>query len=205
MTAMVRHTNQTNIDYYNTNATYFSERFNKLVDVYQLREKFLSLLPENAHILDVGCGSGRDTKFFIDQGYKVTAFDASEELVKRARHYTNHPISIMKFDEMNYEQEFDGIWAMASLLHIDAKVLPEVIEKNILPALKPQGIFYCCFKYGQGEHFQKGRYFTDLNEESLQELFSPFSDIQILEIWRRSDGNPDRQGQAWINGLVQKK
>lgn len=205
MTEMVLDTNQMNIEHYNTHAIYFSERFNNLVDVGQLREKFLSLLPENAHILDVGCGSGRDTKFFIDQGYKVTAFDASEELVRIARHYTNHPISIMKFDEMKYEKEFDGIWAMASILHVDLRVLPVVIEKNILPALKPQGIFYCCFKYGQGEHFQKGRYFTDLNEESLQELFSPFSDIQILEIWRRSDDNTDRQGQMWINALVQKK
>lgn len=198
-------TSQLNIDYYNAHASYFSERFNKLVGVSHLREKFLSLLPENAHILDAGCGSGRDTKYFLDQEYQVTAFDAAEELVKLAHNHTNHPISTMTFAEMTYKEEFDGIWAMASLLHIPQMALPKILEENILPALKPQGIFYFCFKYGQGESFHNGRYFTDHNEESLHALLSSFEDIKILEIWQQKDGNPDRQGMLWVNGLVQKK
>nr|WP_233417568.1 class I SAM-dependent methyltransferase [Rickettsia conorii] len=43
---------------------------------------FTSYLPEQAHIVDAGCGVGCDTKYFLSQRYQVTAFDGSTEMVK---------------------------------------------------------------------------------------------------------------------------
>src|ERR1700722_11012477 len=125
--------NQQTIDFYNQNADHFFPRFLGAYTAH-LYDRFLSLLPETAHILDAGCGAGRDSKYFLDQGYQVTAFDAAEALVKRARDHTNHPILHMTFNEITLQNEFDGIWAMASLLHLNRQECLEVLEKNLIPA-----------------------------------------------------------------------
>ena|SRR5205807_552927 len=50
------------------------------VDLGSLYEPFLALVPEGGLILDAGCGSGRDSRAFLERGYRVRAFDASPEL-----------------------------------------------------------------------------------------------------------------------------
>lgn len=196
--------NQINIDHYNSQASYYCDRFLTL-DPSKPRQKFLSLLPQKAHILDAGCGPGRDTKYFLDQGYQVTAFDAAEEFVRFAHDYTGHPILKMTFEEMNFQEVFDGIWAMASLLHLSHDELHKVIKRKLIPALKPQGVLFLCFKYGRHENFTNGRYFIDHDEESLQTLLRQFKGLSILEIWRSEDTASDRKGRFWTNGLVQKR
>lgn len=124
---------QMTIDCYNQKASDFTKRFLSL-DTTELCNKFMSYLPPKAHILDMGCGPGRDTKYFLDHGYQVTAFDAAEELVKVARAHTDHPILHMTFEEMSFVEEFDGIWSMASLLHLSREELVQVFEKNLIPA-----------------------------------------------------------------------
>ena len=196
--------NKTTINCYNKKASDFSARFLSL-DTRGLCQRFLSLLPEKAHILDIDCGPGRDTKYFLDHGHQVTAFDAAEEFVKLARQHTGHPILHMTFEDMTFQEEFDGIWSMASLLHLSPQALLEVIEKNLIPALKSQRILYLCFKYGEGENISPdGRYFTDCSEESLQSLLDQFEALSIIDIWASEDSAPDRKGRLWINGLVQK-
>ncbi|WP_338040958.1 hypothetical protein [Marinomonas algicola] len=65
--------------YYNMYAEDFAE--NTLsVDMSALYQCFLPLIPLQGHILDAGCGSGRDAKYFQSLGYEVSAFDASSEL-----------------------------------------------------------------------------------------------------------------------------
>ena len=111
----------------------------------------------------------------------------------------------MTFEDMTFQEEFDGIWSMASLLHLSPQALLEVIEKNLIPALKSQGILYLCFKYGKGENTSPdGRYFTDYNEESLQTLLKQFEALTIIDIWASEDSSPDRKGRLWVNGLVRK-
>ena len=65
--------------YYNKNANLFVETTAN-VEFYHMQNRFLSKLETGAHILDFGCGSGRDTKFFLEQGYRVDAIDGSAEL-----------------------------------------------------------------------------------------------------------------------------
>ena len=79
------------IAYYDSYAEkFFSET--QAVDMAPLHDRFLAHLPAGAHILDAGCGSGRDTKIFHAQGHRVTAFDASAELVALAQTHTGLPI-----------------------------------------------------------------------------------------------------------------
>jgi 2-polyprenyl-3-methyl-5-hydroxy-6-metoxy-1,4-benzoquinol methylase len=194
---------QMTIDCYNREASDLSKRFLS-IDVSELCQRFLSHLPAKAHILDIGCGPGRDTKYFLDHGYQVTALDAAEEFVKIAREYTDHPILHMTFEDINFPGQFDGIWSMASLLHISQEELLNVLEKNLIPALKPQGILYARFLEGEGDHVTKGRYFRDYTEESLRSLFEQFDDLTILDIWSKEDETPDRKGRSWVHAIVRK-
>lgn len=75
------------LDYYNLHTADFVNTTQN-VDFHEIQELFLSFLPAKAKILDFGCGSGRDTKYFIDNGYEVDAMDGSKELCKAATKYT---------------------------------------------------------------------------------------------------------------------
>ena len=101
MTLYVRHTiMNTTLNYYNQNAVSFVEG-TKDVDFKTIQDKFASRLPKGVSILDFGCGSGRDTKYFVEQGFKVTATDGSEELCKIAGEYAGVPIKQMLFMELD--------------------------------------------------------------------------------------------------------
>lgn len=72
------------VKFYNENAEKF---FNQTVkaDMSYLYSKFLEKLPQkNGKILDLGCGSGRDSKYFKELGFEVIALDMAEELAKIA-------------------------------------------------------------------------------------------------------------------------
>ena len=100
------------VDYYNQNAdSYFADTVG--ADVRHLRSKFLIHLPAGRDILDAGCGSGRDALAFHGAGYRVTAFDASAEMCRKAHEYTNASVIQMTFQQMIWRCEFDGIWACA--------------------------------------------------------------------------------------------
>ncbi|WP_410495530.1 class I SAM-dependent methyltransferase [Cellulosilyticum sp. ST5] len=157
-------------DFYNQNATEFFEG-TVAADMTQNYTLFLECLPKGAKILDAGCGSGRDSLAFKKLGYEVTAIDGSEELCKLASEYIGQEVKHMQFQELDFENEFDGIWACATLLHIPRRKLPEVIER-LVKALKTDGVLYASFKYGVFQGERKGRYFCDLTEEKAEELFT---------------------------------
>ncbi len=123
------------IDYYNKHAEEFTASTFK-VEMESLYAPFLRYLPEQASILDLGCGSGRDSFAFKNKGYQVEAIDYSAELVKKAKELTGIEVRQQSFDELNESEKYDGIWACASLLHCDRDCLPEVIGR-IFKALKP--------------------------------------------------------------------
>ena len=181
------------IDYYNNNAKdYFDFTVN--VDMSDHYGKFLKYLPDNTYILDVGCGSGRDSKYFKSQGYKVKAIDGSEKLCELASEYLGEEVENRRFIDIDYVDLFDGIWANASLLHSDRNVIASVIEK-LRNALKENGIIFASFKYGDSDRVQGERYYNDQNEESLKELFR---DFEIKELWKSDDRIPGRDDR-WIN------
>ena len=176
------------LKYYNTNANSFASS-TRSVDFTQTQDKFLRLLPSTATILDFGCGSGRDTKYFLDAGMRVDATDGSEELCKLASEYTGIPVQQMLFEELDAKAQYDGIWACTSILHLPKDVLQDVFKK-MLEALKEHGVIYTSFKYGTFEGERNGRFFTDFTEETFQKFSVDIEGMQIEEMWITGDVRP---------------
>ena len=194
--------NEQNTDnFYSKNAAdYFHKTKN--LDLSHLYEPFLSLIPEGGKILDAGCGSGRDSLFFKKRGYDLVSFDNSAELANLASKYIGREVLNMSFSDVNFLEEFDGIWACASLLHVSKKKMPSVITK-LLNALKPNGILYCSFKHGKGEKIITGRLFNYYDEVSFQKLVSKHGNSELLKMWETVDVRPDRN-EIWLNALIKK-
>lgn len=194
-------TNNT-LNYYNTNAEEFVSS-TLSVDFSQTQDKFLHLLPSTASILDFGCGSGRDTKYFLDAGMQVDATDGSEELCRLASEYTGIPVRQMLFEELAAKAQYDGIWACSSILHLSQESLKDVLRKMIA-ALKENGIIYTSFKYGMFEGERKGRFFTDFTEETFREFVADVDEIKIEESWITGDVRPGRGDERWLNLILWK-
>ena len=103
--------------YYNSHADEFVRRTRNL-DLSATREAFTALLPRAGRILDAGCGSGRDSLAFLEGGFSVTAFDGSNALAQLASTLTGLRVLCLRFAELTFASEFDGVWACASLLHL---------------------------------------------------------------------------------------
>lgn len=193
---------QKTLDYYIRNAREFIEG-TAGVDFSRIQNHFLSLLPKEALILDFGCGSGRDTKYFLEKGFRVEAADGSEELCRLASAYTGIPVKQMLFQELDETEKYDGIWACASILHLRRDELPKVLMK-ICRALKRGGILYVSFKYGDFEGERNGRYFTDLTEETAEKLLESAPELKIKERWVTGDVRAGRGAEKWLNMILRR-
>lgn len=191
------------IGYYDKNSQDF---YNRTInaDVQELYEKFLKHIPSQGRILDAGCGSARDSKFFLSRGYEAVAFDGSMEMVRMGSKLLGKDVLHMLFQDMNFSHEFDAVWANASLLHVPYENLREVLE-SFHKALHLDGILYASFKYGTSMRKTEGRFFYDMDESSirpyLKGLFNP------LEIWKSVDTrsqvapSPDK---SWLNVIARR-
>ena len=190
------------INYYNTNAHSFVSA-TLSVDFTQTQDKFLHLLPPTASILDFGCGSGRDAKYFLDAGMQVDATDGSEELCRLASEYAGIPVRQMLFEELDAKAQYDGIWACSSILHLSKESLEDVL-REMIAALKEHGIIYTSFKYGTFEGERNGRFFTDFTEETFREFVADVDGIRIEEMWITGDVRPGRGDERWLNLILRK-
>lgn len=190
------------LDYYDRIAEAFAAD-TRDADVGELHELFLSHLPAGARILDLGCGSGRDSRLFLGKGYDVTAVDGSKEFCRIASDLIGQEVLCRTFEELDFEEEFDGVWACASILHVPSERLPGVIAR-ISRALKRGGFFYASFKYGVFEGERNGRYFTDLDEAGFAALIAGFPEFGIVETRITSDVRPGRAEEKWLNVVVRK-
>lgn len=193
--------NQT-IDYYNKN----SEKFYKNtvhIDLSELYPKFLRYIPDNGTILDLGCGSGRDSLYFLEKGYIVTSVDASEEMVRLSSELTGQKTQYLRMQDIEFKNEFNGIWACASLLHIDKKITESGF--NILcNALRDNGVLYASYKYGKGTSILGDRYYNNYDETSFAEVIDNVNNFEILTYWITKDLRPDRIDEKWLNVILKK-
>ena len=193
----------------NKTLRYYDENADKFVlgtlnvDMMTIQNKFISYIPENGKVLDLGCGSGRDSLYFKELGYDVTAVDGSAEMCRQAEKNIGQPVINMTFDKLDYDLEFDGIWACASLLHVPSSEIRDVLGK-IERALKKGGYFYCSFKYGEYEGDREGRYYTDYIETSIDTLFSCVPCLKKMDVWLTDDARPERNDR-WINCIFYKE
>lgn len=190
------------LDYYDNYADeFYKNTVNVEFDTTQ--EHFLAKLKNGSNILDFGCGSGRDTRFFLEQGYSVEAVDGSKELCKLACKYTGIEVKNMLFKELSEVNKYDGIWACSSILHLPLGELADVMKKMAI-ALKENGIIYTSFKYGTFEGERNGRYFTDMTEETFAKFLSEIDSLEIEEQWITSDVRPGRGEERWLNLILRK-
>lgn len=188
--------------YYNKNAQSFVDGTIS-VDFEQTQLKFTDKLKAGAYILDFGCGSGRDTKYFLSKGYQVDATDGSEELCKKASEFTGIEVKQMLFEELDETEKYDGIWACSSILHLRKSALKDVLQKMKV-ALKPDGVIYTSFKYGDFEGQRNGRYFTDFTWEAFQEYIKQIPGLVTEEYWITGDVRPGRGEEKWLNLILRK-
>lgn len=189
-------TSQT-LEYYDENSEKFlADTAN--IEFVELQSRFASMLPAGGRVLDLGCGSGRDSLAFLKAGFDVDAVDGSRQMVKAAKNLTGLDVVQALFDEYEPDGLYDGIWACSSLLHVASDELPSLIEKYS-KALKPDGVFYLSFKSGDYEGMRNGRWFTDLTEESFRELIGKIEGITISEIDITADVRPRRSDEKWLN------
>lgn len=184
------------INYYNNNAKEFCEGTLQ-ADMSLCRNMFLKYMVANGHILDAGCGSGRDSKAFQELGYAVSAFDASEEICCFATEYLGQEVQCRRFEDVTEENCYDGIWASASLLHVAKKNLPDVLTR-LKRALKAGGILYASFKYGETEKMRGERSFSDFTEEQAKQLFFE-NGFEVLEFALTGDVREGRADEMWCN------
>ncbi|NCA71921.1 MAG: class I SAM-dependent methyltransferase [Sphingobacteriia bacterium] len=186
--------------YYEDHAqSFFAETVE--VDMAPLYARFLARVPPGGQILDAGCGSGRDALAFRRLGYAVTAFEASPALARMASDYCGLPVEVQRFQEIEWEDRFDGIWACASLLHVPLAELPGVLRR-LGRALKSGGVLYASFKYGAREREHGGRRFTDLDERGLAALVEGVPPFAVVETWVSGDRREGREGERWLNAVV---
>ena len=198
---MTTHNDKT-ITYYNQNADSFVAG-TQTVDFRQTQDKFLTRLTPGSHILDFGCGSGRDTKYFLTQGYQVDAIDGSEELCRIASQYTGIQVKQMLFQELDAHEEYDGIWACSSILHLPKEELKTVLKK-MADALKENGVVYTSFKHSEFEGERDGRYFTDFTIDTFTDFMKQIDNLRIENYWITGDVRPGRGEEQWLNIILQK-
>jgi len=190
------------LGYYDRNAEVFVESTFQ-VSMGELYQEFLPKVSEGGHILDAGCGSGRDALFFKQNGYRVSAFDGSEAIASLASKKTGLTVQHRSFSDIYESNTYDGIWACASLLHLPLADVPEAIAR-LWSALKPDGVLYMSFKAGQGEREHNGRHFSDADESIAEQWVQGLTEFEACHMWRSDDQRPDRDEQ-WLNILLIKE
>lgn len=174
------------------------------VEFSQTQERFLQYLEPGARILDFGCGSGRDTKYFRNRGFRVEAVDGSAEFVRIASEYTGINVRRMLFQDLDEVECYDGIWACSSILHLPCAEL-EVVLGKMARALRRRGIVYTSFKYGTEEGERSGRYFTNMTEAKMAGLLERIPVYDVEEMWVTFDVRPGRGDERWLNMILRKR
>ena len=192
------------LDYYNKNSEeYFNSTLN--VDMTNTYKEFLKLVPEGGKILDLGCGSGRDSMNFMKLGYEVTAVDGSKELAKKASALLGKEVIASTFEELELKEKFHGIWACASLLHIKREDL-KIVLNNLYNNLEDNGVFYMSFKYGEKEYVDdKNRYFNCFTDESIIGFINENTKYNILGLYITEDKLGRVNEVKWVNLICNKK
>ncbi|QDU33987.1 putative S-adenosyl-L-methionine-dependent methyltransferase TehB [Poriferisphaera corsica] len=188
--------------YYNEHAASFVEDTLQ-VDMKHLYGRFEKYLKEHDSVLDLGCGSGRDSLYFKRKGYKVTALDFSENLAEMASQVIGNEVIIQDMRKLSFTSAFDAIWASASILHICRDDIAKVM-RNCHRALVDHGVFYSSFKYGDREEVRRGRHFNFYDEASFGELVESVGGFQIVEMLKTVDARSKRADEFWLNVIMKK-
>jgi SAM-dependent methyltransferase len=167
-------------------------------------DDFLDILPPNASILELGCGGGVDAARMIERGFLVEPTDGVPEIAAKAEKRLNHPVRVMRFDELSAAGHYDAVFAAASLLHVPRSDLVGILTR-VWTALKPGGWHLATFKGGSTEGRDRfGRYFNYLSAVEAEAAYREAGDWAVLEISEHIGGGYDGQQGPWLKLLARK-
>ncbi len=184
-------------DWYSTHAAAFCAR-TFVIDMEDARARFLRHVPAGGHILDVGCGSGRDSKRFAELGYAVDARDRSREIADEAARRTGLAVRAEDVLEMDDRDAFDGIWASAMLIHLDDAQFDEALRR-LARALRPGGALYISLKESERVDVADGRTFRFRSPEEASRSIRAIGMLRLVEEWSAVDGPPKET--RWFNAI----
>jgi SAM-dependent methyltransferase len=219
-----------NLTFYETHASAYASKFDNFdMSLFRQRfidaientrsQRNVNFTENTISILDVGSGTGRDTYEFLKKGYVITAMEPSPALLRECRRkirmaYKEPENDKMKhaaelsikrcseitFDEMRCRNEFDGVWASASLLHVPTEQMEDVLHKIIL-ALKSNGVLFMSLKYGHGEHEYDQRFYTYFTRKDIRALLKSSDCTREIKVWLSDANGKDisaiKQLMAW--------
>ena len=177
----------------------YAHLFDNMSECYKRFERYLEL---GDCILDLGFGSGRDSKYFLEKRYQVTSVEESPEICDAAKSFLPR-VRQCFFPELDYVDSFHGVWACASLSHVPKAEMKLVFQK-VIRALMDGGVLYVSYKYGDGERVKDGRIFTDYTEESFSEFLKSFPELKLLNLWVSDDVSPENK-EKWLNAVLRKQ
>ena len=191
------------IEYFNENAERcFADAFT--ISARDNQDRFLTYVRDGGSILDLGCGSGRDTAYFREHGYDVTPVDGSCEMCRLASAYLGTPVRVMEFGELDERDRYDGVYASASLMHIEYDRLLEVLPR-IARALHVGGTLFMDFKYGDVDGCLGKRHYTNMCEERLARLVATCPELEVVDVGTFGNEHPGQPDFRWIYAFLTKR
>ncbi|WEZ83846.1 class I SAM-dependent methyltransferase [Rhizobium sp. 32-5/1] len=158
---------------------------------------FLDALQAGALILELGCGSGRDSAHMLSRGFDVAPTDGSPEMAALAEQRLGRPVAILPFDQLTAVNLYDGIWANACLLHVPRPALSGILTR-IRPALKAGGLFRASLKAGDLEGRDRfDRYYNYPSECWLRDCYEA-AGWTTIRIETRDGGGYDGEPTLWL-------
>lgn len=188
-----------NINFYNTNAAEFICN-TKNADMSFLQSIFIDRVEEGGRVLDLGCGSGRDSQAFLNHGLEVYAVDAAIEMVRYCQAFLGDRVVHATFDSFQSSIQYDGIWACASLIHAERERLADIIKKYA-DMLKPQGVFFMSFKLRPTDYCANGRSFICFTRGQLDDFLRQIGCFAVIEYFETEDARPGRETEKWISAV----
>lgn len=187
------------IEYYDKNAEFFLNSTQNL-DMTHIYKPFLEILGNNKNILDLGCGVGRDAEEFINMGHNVLGIDGSISMCQMSQKRLGNRAEIkhMMYEEIEWNKKFDGIWACASLVHLERCKMDQILS-NLAKSIKEGGIFYMSVKYGENMREINGRIFYDWTEDMLRPMLLK-NRFEVIKFWKTGDVRVEKP-QIWLNAL----
>lgn len=188
------------LSWYKENASqYTSVTYSSLV--HDALGEFLSRIKKGGTILDYGCGSGRDSDYFLKRGYSVVSLDGSKEMKAEAERLFGIKVRLASFLSLDEVEKYDGIWAQASILHLfegDLKTALLLINK----AMKKGGVLYCSFRKGDKDGYEEGRWYTNMTESRFSS-FLP-EGLHVEKTWEGKDVRPGID-KTWLSIICRKE
>ena len=191
---------ETTLSWYKENAPLYAEETKNSL-VYDALGEFLSRVEEKGRILDLGCGSGRDSFFFLQRGFSVDSLDGSEDMKRDADRLFGINIRLSDFLSLDEYEEYDGVWAQASILHLEEENLRKALFL-ISRSLKSGGVFYSSFRKGEEDGYEGGRWYTNMTEPRFSSLLP--SNLHIEKVREGKDVRPG-VNKTWLSIISRKE